>query len=333
MYLKHLSLRNFRNYQELELEVPPGLVVLHGENGQGKSNLLEAVYLLALTRSHRAESERELIRFEALSEMPYTRILGVARRSNQTEVSVQVDMALYAPDATPNAQHGAGRLRKSIRVNGIPRLASTAIGAIAAVSFAAEDIGLVTGAPAGRRHFLDVMASQVDRGYVRALQRYQKVLTQRNHLLRRIQEGSAKTGELAFWDLELCSQGAKILLSAGCDENIIGAISSHVPWNTEEYPRDTPIRKTLFAADELCGFIYAAALVRPERIRGMKPKSITKKMKQKSFAAAVSRDDIESGAELLGLPLAEHIANCIEAIATIADKINLLPPDGQVAQA
>ena len=212
MYLKHLSLRNFRNYQELELEAPPGLLVLHGENGQGKSNLLEAVYLLALTRSHRAESERELIRFEALSEMPYTRILGVARRSNQTEVSVQVDMALYAPDATPNAQHGAGRLRKSIRVNGIPRLASTAIGAIAAVSFAAEDIGLVTGAPAGRRHFLDVMASQVDRGYVRALQRYQKVLTQRNHLLRRIQEGSAKTGELAFWDLELCSQGAKILL-------------------------------------------------------------------------------------------------------------------------
>ena len=128
-------------------------------------------------------------------------------------------------------------------------------------------------------------------------------------------------------------EGAKILLSAGCDEEIIGAISSHVPWNTEEYPRDTPIRKTLFAADELCGFIYAAALVRPERIGGMKPKSITKKMKQKSFAAAVSRDDIESGAELLGLPLAEHIANCIEAIATIADKINLLPPDGQVAQA
>jgi DNA replication and repair protein RecF len=212
VYLKHLSLRNFRNYQELELEAPPGLVVLHGENGQGKSNLLEAVYLLALTRSHRAENERELVRFEALTEIPYARVLGVARRSNQSEVSVQVDMALFAPDTTPSSQQGAGRLRKSIRVNGVPRLASTAIGAIAAVSFAAEDIGLITGPPAGRRHFLDIMASQVDRGYVRASQRYQKVLTQRNHLLRRIKEGAAKTGELAFWDGELCSQGAKILL-------------------------------------------------------------------------------------------------------------------------
>ncbi len=127
-------------------------------------------------------------------------------------------------------------------------------------------------------------------------------------------------------------EGAKILRSAGFDEEIITAIASHVPWNTDEFPRDTPIRKALFAADELSGFIYAAALVRPERITGMKPKSITKKMKQKSFAAAVSRDDIVMGAELLGLPLAEHIANCIDAIAGIADKIDLLPPDGQPAQ-
>ncbi len=121
-------------------------------------------------------------------------------------------------------------------------------------------------------------------------------------------------------------EGAKILREAGFEEEIIGAVLSHVPWNLDDFPRDRPIRKTLFAADELSGFIYAAALVRPERIKGLKPKSIIKKMKQKSFAAAVSRQDIHDGAELIGLELSEHIANCIEAIASIAEQIDIHPP-------
>lgn len=121
-------------------------------------------------------------------------------------------------------------------------------------------------------------------------------------------------------------EGAKILREAGCSEEIVGAVMAHVPWNLDEYPRDRPIRKTLYAADELAGFIYAAALVRPERIKGLKPKSIIKKMKQKSFAAAVSRDDIHEGAVLLDIPLDEHIANCIIAIQSIAEQIDLLPP-------
>ncbi len=121
-------------------------------------------------------------------------------------------------------------------------------------------------------------------------------------------------------------EGARILRDTGCDEQIVGAVLSHTPWNLDEYPRDRPMRKTLFAVDELCGLIYAAALVRPERIKGMAPKSIVKKMKQKSFAAAVSRDDIHEGAKLLELPLNDHIANCIEAIASIADQVDLTPP-------
>ena len=121
-------------------------------------------------------------------------------------------------------------------------------------------------------------------------------------------------------------EGVKILREAGFDEEIIGAVLSHVPWNLDDFPRDRPIRKTLFAADELSGFIYAAALVRPERMVGLKPKSIVKKMKQKSFAAAVSREDIRDGAELIGVELSDHIAGCIEAIASIAGQIDLLPP-------
>lgn len=118
-------------------------------------------------------------------------------------------------------------------------------------------------------------------------------------------------------------EGAKILRQAGCDDEIIGAMLSHVPWNQEDFPRDRPIRKTLFACDELCGFIYAAALVRPERLEGMTPASIKKKLKQRSFAAAVSREDIDEGVALLGLTHDEHIQNCITALQGIAADLGL----------
>ena len=120
-------------------------------------------------------------------------------------------------------------------------------------------------------------------------------------------------------------EGARVLRAAGCDEEVIGAILAHVPWNLDEFPRDRPIRRTLFACDELCGFIYAAALVRPERLHGMEARSIVKKMKQRSFAAAVSREDIESGAAMIGQPLEVHITNCIDALQSIAGEIGLAP--------
>jgi len=118
-------------------------------------------------------------------------------------------------------------------------------------------------------------------------------------------------------------KGAEILRERGVDETIVGAILSHAEWNQDDYPRDTPLRKTLFAVDELCGFITAVALMRPEKLDGMTPKSVKKKLKQKSFAAAVSRDDITGGAELLDLPLDEHITNCITAMQSIAPDLDL----------
>lgn len=118
-------------------------------------------------------------------------------------------------------------------------------------------------------------------------------------------------------------EGAKILRARGVDEEIVGAILSHADWNSPEYPRDRPLRKALYACDELCGFITAAALVRPTRLAGMEPGSVLKKMKQASFAAAVSREDITRGADLLGLPLAEHVKNCITAMQTAAADLGL----------
>jgi putative nucleotidyltransferase with HDIG domain len=121
-------------------------------------------------------------------------------------------------------------------------------------------------------------------------------------------------------------EGARILRERGVDEEIIGAILSHAEWNHAEYPLDRPLRKTLFAVDELCGFITAVAYVRPDKLAGMTPSSVRKKMKQKSFAAAVRRDDIEKGAALLGLPLDEHIAHVIAAMQTVASDLGLAGP-------
>jgi putative nucleotidyltransferase with HDIG domain len=118
-------------------------------------------------------------------------------------------------------------------------------------------------------------------------------------------------------------EGARILRSRGVDEEVVGAILAHADWNHADYPLDRPIRRTLWAVDELCGFVMAVAYVRPERLRGMAASSVRKKMKQKSFAAAVKREDIERGAELLGLPLEAHIAHVIDAMQGIAAELGL----------
>ncbi|MEL7497548.1 MAG: HDIG domain-containing metalloprotein [Planctomycetota bacterium] len=116
--------------------------------------------------------------------------------------------------------------------------------------------------------------------------------------------------------------GSKILAEHGYPEDVIYAIKSHVD-AVEDCPRISRLDKTLFAVDELCGFITAVALMRPTGIDGMKSKSVRKKMKQKSFAEKVNRDDIVNGAEDLGVELNEHIQFVIDALAQHADELEL----------
>jgi predicted hydrolase (HD superfamily) len=116
-------------------------------------------------------------------------------------------------------------------------------------------------------------------------------------------------------------EGARILRERGADEEIIGAILSHAEWNQDTHPLDRPLRKALFAVDELCGLITAVAYVRPEKLTGMNASSVRKKMKQKSFAAAVKREDIEKGAALLNLPLDEHITHVITAMQSVTESL------------
>ena len=118
-------------------------------------------------------------------------------------------------------------------------------------------------------------------------------------------------------------KGSEILREHGYSEEIIYAIQSHADY-LEDAPRVSLLDKALYACDELCGFITACALVRPTRLEGLKAKSVRKKMKQHSFAAAVNREDIISGAEDFGVDLNEHIDFCISAMQSIASDLGLV---------
>lgn len=108
--------------------------------------------------------------------------------------------------------------------------------------------------------------------------------------------------------------GMELLQGMGADEVVVRAIAAHYPANTGIEP-ESPIERALFAVDELSGFITACCYVRPERINGLTPKSVQKKLKTANFAAGVNREDVSRGAELLGIPLDQHIQNCIDAMA------------------
>jgi putative nucleotidyltransferase with HDIG domain len=115
--------------------------------------------------------------------------------------------------------------------------------------------------------------------------------------------------------------GAAILREEGYPEEVIEAVLSHAEHLA--MPRDTPLKKTLFACDELSGFIHACGLVRPTGLEGLEPSSVKKKLKQPSFAAGVHRDEVYAGAELLELDLDEHIRNVVAALQPIAKELGL----------
>ena len=213
MRLSHLRLSNFRNLAEVELDAPLGVSVFFGQNAQGKTALVEAVYLLAIARSFRAENERELVNFEAALQGGQALVDGLVEDDstgpNESDnPSRQRVIIGYRASPSESASGPGYRVHKEIRVNRIRRTAGSLVGLIHTVLFSVEDINLVQGPPSARRKFLDILISQADPLYLQALQRYQRVLQQRNRLLRLRREGRARPDEMEFWDDELVREGS-----------------------------------------------------------------------------------------------------------------------------
>jgi DNA replication and repair protein RecF len=211
MFIRELELEEFRSYRRLDLRLEPAGLRLVGPNASGKSTLLEAVAMLATTRSPRTTTERDVINWTSGEEFgipPFVRARGaIVCKNGETsvEIAMQVD---------PNR---ATTVRKRIRVDERPVRASDAVGRLRAVLFSPEDVALVTNAPAGRRRYLDLTIAQIDPAYLRALARFARVLEQRNSLLKSLQRervsprSAQATGQLAFWDQNLVAEGSLVI--------------------------------------------------------------------------------------------------------------------------
>lgn len=208
MHLTRLALTNFRNYARLEVHLSARIHLLEGENAQGKTNFLEAIYYLATTRSPLAGSDRELVAWAAREEViPYARLSAAYIRAGE-EHTTEMALALERQSGEPLEK---AVFRRQIWLDGVPKRAMDVVGRLLVVLFLPEDIALVAGSPGERRRYLDITLCQTDPAYCRALARYNRVLTQRNALLRALRERQAQRGELTYWDDELSKLGALIL--------------------------------------------------------------------------------------------------------------------------
>lgn len=189
MHLTQLRLHNFRSYQQVTLLPPEGITILVGDNGAGKTNLLEAIHLCCLGRSHRTSSDQDMIRLGQETCGVHAKV----QRQNGVE---EVGVRLFQQQ----------RQKKLIYVNGktMPRIGEL-MGHMTCVMFSPEDVDIIKGGPQGRRRFLDMLLSQCLPAYFYALQHYNNILKQRNALLRAIVKDGADPAQMPAWDEQLAS--------------------------------------------------------------------------------------------------------------------------------
>ncbi len=202
MHITQLSLTNYRNYGRLSLELPAGPILLRGDNAHGKTNLLESIYFLSTTRGVHARADQQLINWLVLRQdpLPFARVEATIQTGND---AFQLAITILREGDS---------LRKDIRLNGVKKRAMDIIGKLNTVMFLPEDIELVTGAPAVRRRYLDSTLCQISQNYCQALSRYNKVLTQRNALLKELYKRNGNADQLLYWDEELAHYGATLVV-------------------------------------------------------------------------------------------------------------------------
>ncbi|GAG76170.1 unnamed protein product, partial [marine sediment metagenome] len=206
MRLNHLSLTNYRNFARLDMDVPSGPVLLVGANGQGKTSLLEAIYFLASFTSFHAVHDRELVNFLAAREpLAVGRIVARFERSGEGH---RLEVRIIKET---NGINGSSRLRKEVLLDGLKMKVSEAIGKFKAVMFLPQMVEVIEGAPDERRRFLNLAMAQVISSFSRTMADYSQTLTQRNALLKQLQEFGGDADQLEYWDELLVSKGSDLI--------------------------------------------------------------------------------------------------------------------------
>lgn len=195
MYIQSLELEQFRNYRELNIEFGRGTNIFYGDNAQGKTNILESVYLAATTKSHKTSKDRDIINFN--SDESHIKVI-----ISKNDVPIRIDM------------HLKKNKNKGIAINGIPiKKASELFGILNVVFFSPEDLNIIKNGPSERRRFIDIELCQLDKVYLYNLVNYNKVLNQRNKLLKEIgyKEDEKLMETLEIWDMQLVRYGEMII--------------------------------------------------------------------------------------------------------------------------
>lgn len=213
MQVRRLSLTNFRNYARLELDLPPGVTLFHGDNAQGKTNLLEAIYFLATTRSPHVSQDQQLLNWDAMQTDEPVIVGRLVADVLRPDSPRQLEMRLIVEERGAWANNGQSAFRREALVNRRKVRLMDLLGNLRVVLFLPEDIELATGAPASRRRYLNITLCQVDADYCRELSNYNKVLEQRNALLRRMAEGQTRNSNEVLQILtdKLIEPGSRVL--------------------------------------------------------------------------------------------------------------------------
>ena len=193
MYIESVQLKNFRNYESLELNLASGTNIFYGNNAQGKTNILEALYLCGTTKSHKGSKDKDMIRFG--EEEAHIRMMV-----NRDGLSYKIDMHLRKNKA------------KGVAINGLPiKKASELFGVVNLVFFSPEDLNIIKNGPGERRRFLDLELCQLDKIYLTDLASYNHIVNQRNKLLKDIYVQPSLKSTLEIWDMQMAEYGRRII--------------------------------------------------------------------------------------------------------------------------
>ncbi len=193
MYVKNLELKDYRNYSNLSMEFHKGINILYGDNAQGKTNILEALYICGTTKSHKGSKDKDIIRMD--------------KEESHIRMFLERDGVIHKID-----MHLKKNKPKGVAIDGVPiKKSGELFGMINIVFFSPEDLSIIKNGPSERRRFIDLELCQLDKVYLYNLSNYNRIISQRNNLLKQISFNKKLLDTLSIWDMQLVEYGTKII--------------------------------------------------------------------------------------------------------------------------